>query len=164
MLILAEPNRFDQQVESTYFPPSGGGYGIRIPQHPALQPFPHDGFPNLQFYSLFEDGSEFRLEGPEGSSANIQPIIEGLRITRARRSNQISHFTVLFEAKVGSGKLLLSTLNIRRNLNEDHPEAVYLLDRFLRYVSSKAFDPHCVMAAKQFSDLVVPYVKMIHSF
>jgi hypothetical protein len=43
----------------------------------------------------------------------------------------------VFQAKAGRGKLLASGLNL---LSED-PEAVYLLDRFIRYARSPQFQP-----------------------
>lgn len=162
-LVLAERNRFDQQVGSTYFPSTGEAYGIRIPQHPALDGFPNDGFPDLHFYNLFEGASQLDLPSLRSAATSHLPIIEGLRLNRGKRSNQISRFTILTEATVGNGRLLLCTMNIHQNLNDDCPEAVYLFDRLLRYVASDRFQPKGVLSEKQFSDLAVPYERMIHS-
>jgi hypothetical protein len=154
VLLLAEPGRFGGRT--TYFPASfGGGMGLRIdPAHAALRGFPHDGFPDLQFYNLLEGGAQV-----EPVSA---PILGGLRMTRAKPDNLLSRAAFLSEARVGKGKLLLCGLNIRPNLDGTRPEAVYLLDRLLRYLASAGFNPAGEISAEHIDDIRVPYTEMIH--
>ncbi len=154
VLLLAEPGRFGGRT--TYFPASfGGGLGLRIDKaHPALHGFPHDGFPDLQFYNLLEGGSQVDL-GPA-------PIVGGLRMTRAKPDNLLSRVTFLSEARVGKGRLLLCGLSIRPNLDGTRPEAVYLLDRLLRYLVSAGFQPAAEIAGERIDEIRVPYTEMIH--
>jgi hypothetical protein len=48
-----------------------------------------------------------------------------------------NYFIYGFQARVGSGKLLLSGFS----LMADRPESIYLLDEFIRYVQSDVFTP-----------------------
>ena len=163
VLVLADQVRSDQQSPATYFPPPGGALGIKIQDHPALKGFPHDGFPDLQFYNLLEGGSQFRSEGLEDPTFSFVPVISGLNMTRERDTNALAYFALLFEAKVGAGKLLLTTLNIRQNLDDAFPEAIYLFDRLLRYAASDEFNPPGELSQEHLRDLVVPYVHRVHS-
>ncbi len=154
VLLLAEPGAFGGLT--TYFPPGpGAALGLRIdPSHPALRGFPHDGFPDLQFYNLLEGGVQLDF--------GATPILNGLRMTRATPDNRFSRVTFLSEAKVGKGKLLLCGLNIRPNLDGTKPEAIYLLDRLLRYVTSGEFQPKAEITAERIDEIRVPYTQMIH--
>jgi len=163
VLVLPDAERFDQQNRANYFPPSGSGIGINLPRHLAFGTFPHNGFADLQFFNLLDNSSQFNLEGLEGAISNLDVIADGIRTTRERPTNRIARFALLFEANVGKGKLLLCTMNIKGNLDEQYPEAISLLDQFLRYATSADFRPSATMSPKQFSDLVVPYVKMVHA-
>jgi len=156
VLLLAESGRFGGRT--TYLPSSfGGAQGLRIDtSHPALRGFPNDGFPDLQFYSLMEGSTSFVL------SPELAPIVGGLRMTRAGRDNVLSRAYFLSETKAGKGRLLFCGLNVRHNLDETSPEAVYLLDRLLRYVVSAAFQPTGNLAAEKLNEIRVPYTEMIH--
>lgn len=163
VLVLAAPNRFDQQSRANYFPPTGGAIGVRLPHHPALGKFPHDGFPDLQFFNLLENCTQFNLEGLEGPITNLDVIVDGIRSTRGKSANEISRFALLFEANVGPGRLLVSMMNVIPRLDDECPEAIFLLDQLIQYATSQKFRPTTSMSPKQFSDLVVPYVRMIHA-
>jgi hypothetical protein len=163
VLVLADQVRSDPQAPSTYFPPPGGALGIKIQEHPALRGFPHDGFPDLQFYNLLEGGSQFGSEGLENPTFSFVPIISGINMSREHDKNALGYFALLFEAMVGKGKLLLTTLNIRQNLDDAYPEAVYLLDRLLRYAASDEFNPQGELSQEHLRNLVVPYVHRVHS-
>jgi len=47
----------------------------------------------------------------------------------------------LFEAKVGAGRLLVTSLRFRGHFDEAYPEAIYLFDRLLRYATGADFAP-----------------------
>jgi hypothetical protein len=154
VLLLAEPDRFGGRT--TYFPASmGGALGLRVDKdHPTLRGFPHDGFPDLQFYNLLEGGVQVDF--------GAAPIVNGIRMTRATPDNRLSRITFLSEARVGKGKLLLCGLNIRSNLDGSKPEAAYLLDRLLRYVVSDEFQPSAEISEERIDEIRVPYTGMIH--
>lgn len=155
VLLLAEPGRFGGRT--AYFPGSGGALGLRIDTgHVSLRGFPNDGYPDLQFYNLLEGGTQFAL------SPKLPDIIGGLRMTRTNRENVLSRVTFLSEARVGKGRLLFCGLNVRPNLDETCPEALYLFDRLLRYVASAEFEPAVGLAVEVMDEIRVPYTEMIH--
>ena len=47
----------------------------------------------------------------------------------------------VFEAKVGAGRLLVTSLRFREHFDEAYPEAIYLFDRLLRYATGADFSP-----------------------
>jgi hypothetical protein len=155
VLVLAEPGRFGGRI--SYFPGTGGALGVSLPKdHALLAGFPHDGFPDLQFFNLIEGGTELAL------SRNLKPLVGGVRMTRGSPANVLSRVSLVSEARVGPGRLLLTTLNLRSNLDEAFPEAVYLLDRLLRYVTGPEFRPAVELTAEQIDEMRVPYTEMIH--
>jgi hypothetical protein len=53
----------------------------------------------------------------------------------------LSRVGYVFEAKVGSGSLLVTTLRLREHFDEAYPEVIYLFDRLLRYATGPDFAP-----------------------
>lgn len=108
-------------------------YGHLILQHPALGAFPHDGCGDLQMYALLDNRPVVLLDEVPGS---LEPIIWDLDVPwRMRRK------AFLFEARVGAGKLLVSTLNLTRANRAADPAAAWLFRQLLAYVRSPDFQP-----------------------
>jgi hypothetical protein len=99
--------------------------GTAILQHPAFGDFPHDGYLNELLFRIL--GQAIVMNDP--ALQHIDPLMVGRGID--------GYFTDVFQAKSGNGKLLASGLDLLSN----HPEAVYLLDQFIRYVRSPEFQP-----------------------
>ena len=140
VLLLAERSSFERSGESTFFPASGGALGTLISDHPALKGFPSEGFCDLQFFNLLEGAYAYPLdEWPK----EMVPIVGGIRTTAGflSKAKNLSRVGYVFEAKVGKGKLLVSTLRIRDNFDEAYPEAISLFDHLLRYATSQGFEP-----------------------
>ena len=135
------------------FPASGGAIGTVVRDHPALRGFPHEGFCDLQFYNLIEGAHSFPLDN---FPKDLHPIIGAIRTTSSFLSKQknLSRTGYVFEAKAGKGKLLVTTLRIRENFDEDYPEAMYLFDRLLRYCLSDDFAPPAALNDEQVRMLV----------
>ena len=138
--LLAGREQFERNGDATFFPASGGAQGTVLRQHPALEGFPHDGFFDLQFFNLLDGAWNFPLDRWPKSLA---PIAGSVRTTSSflSKSKALSKTGYIVEAKAGKGKLLISTLRLRENLDEAYPEAVCLFDRLLRYASGSAFQP-----------------------
>jgi hypothetical protein len=155
VVLLAEPRGFGGRA--AYFPGMGGAAGLQVDEsHPALRGFPHDGAPDLQFYNLLDGGTRFELDPA------LTPIVGGLQLTRAKPNNAITRVTFLTEARVGKGRLLFCGLSIRPHLDAGSPEAVYLLDRLLRYAAGAEFQPRGEVAVQRLNEIRVPYTEMIH--
>ena len=99
--------------------------GTAIAKHPAFGDFPHDGYLNELL---------FRILG-QTVSANYEVMhkVDPLMVNYGT-DDYLIH---VFQAKVGKGKLLASGLK----LLSTEPEAVYLLDNFIRYARSPEFQP-----------------------
>jgi beta-galactosidase len=138
--LLADRAQFERNGDSTYFPASGGAQGTILKDHPALDGFPSDGFCDLQCYSLLEGAWNFPLDRWPKS---LTPIAGGVRTTSSflSKKKDLSRTGYIFEVKSGAGRLLVTTLRLRDQLDEAYPEAVYLFDRLLRYASGPAFHP-----------------------
>lgn len=145
----------NKESKLSFFPASGGALGTVIEQHPALNGFPHEGLADLQFYSLMEHASPFELD----SLRNVRPIMGAIR-TRSSflsKSKDLSRVGYVFEARVGAGRLLVTTLRIGDLLDANHPEVVYLFDRLLRYCLSDAFQPAQEIAPELLRNAVMAY-------
>jgi beta-galactosidase len=155
VLLLARPERFGGRV--SFFTSAGGALGMDVSAtHPALKDFPHAGFPDLQFFTLLEGATRFTFDG-------AAPILTGLALARGRaEGSSLSRITLLSEGRVGAGKLLWCGLNVLGNLDGGAPEAVYLLDRLLRYVTSGEFQPSATISDEEIETTRIPYTQMIH--
>jgi beta-galactosidase len=147
----------DKQAKIGFFPASGGALGTVVRDHPALRGFPQEGFCDLHFYSLMESAAPFPLDGLR----NVTPIIDGIR-TKAgflSKTKDLSRVGYVFEAKVGTGRLLVTSLRLGAHLDDQHPEAVFLFDRLLRYCDSDEFQPRGEIPAGRLSNAVSEYLK-----
>jgi len=154
VLLLAERSLFERSSESTFFPASGGALGTLVSDHPALKGFPSEGFCDLQFFNLLDGAYAYPLdEWPK----DMVPLVGGIRTTTGflSKAKNLSRVGYVFEAKVGKGKLLVSTLRIRENFDEAYPEAISVFDHLLRYATSQGFEPRFEMAKDRLQRLQV---------
>jgi beta-galactosidase len=138
--LLGEAGQIRPRASVNFFPAAGGAFGTVVRDHPALAGFPHDGFADLQFYNLMDGAIPIPLDS---WPTDFQPIVGGVRTTTGflSKSKELSRVGYVFEARVGEGKLLVTTLRLREHLDEAYPEAVSLFDRLLRYATSAGFAP-----------------------
>lgn len=116
--------------------------------HPAVSTVPNEGWLDLNFANLLIGSRAMLLnELP----VKIQPIIRCLDVHGALR-----HKAYLFEANVGRGKLLASSLNFGSSLYKKDPAAVFLLDRLIRYASGPSFSPVANLPADYLRKRVAP--------
>ena len=113
-----------------YNPP--GTLGILCnPEHPALKEFPTEFHSNWQWWPLLRNGCAMILDDtPKG----FRPIVQV--IDNFERNHKLG---VLFECRVGTGKLLVCSCDIQAQQN--YPEARQLLSSLLHYMESEAFNP-----------------------
>ncbi|MFH1025015.1 MAG: sugar-binding domain-containing protein [Planctomycetota bacterium] len=144
------------------WPMTDGGLNINatvVKNHPLMAAFPHEGFCDYQFYHLIMDPrtkpdvySDYRdlvgvggvAFGLEGIRTRIQPII--------RVYHRKANAAYMFEARVGQGRLLATTLRLAETVNL-FPESAYLFERVLRYVTGNHFDPKTRLAPGEMSKL-----------
>jgi len=100
-------------------------------KHPALALFPTDRFANWQWKDLCENSAPM----PYDAAPGLKPIVQVIdNFTTNER------LTTLFEAKVGSGKLIVCTMNLSKGLDQ-RPAARQLLASLTSYMSSDSFAP-----------------------
>jgi hypothetical protein len=102
------------------------------PKHPALAKFPTEYHSNWQWWDLVTKSKFMILDefGPE-----FRPIVQVIDDWNTNRKLGLT-----FEAKVGEGKLLVCSIDLRSNLNQ-RPVARQMLHSLLRYMDSNAFAP-----------------------
>jgi len=103
--------------------------GTAIASHPAFGDFPHDGYVNELWFRLVDR----TVSAPDTTWPAVEPLMVG--------RGSAGYLFHVFQARVGRGKLLASGLN----LLSDQPEAQYLLDQFIRYAGSPAFQPQAAL-------------------
>jgi hypothetical protein len=102
------------------------------PKHPALAQFPTDGYTNWQWYDLLQGSRSVILDD---APPEYRPTVQ--MIDNFSRNHRLGD---IFEAKVGPGRLLVCSLNLKRNLDTS-PAARQMLHSLLAYAASDAFQP-----------------------
>ncbi|MFC1636657.1 discoidin domain-containing protein [Planctomycetota bacterium] len=102
------------------------------PKHRALRKFPTEFHSNWQWWDLVTKSKFMVLDdfGPE-----VRPIVQVIDDWNTNRK-----LGLLFEAKVGKGKLLVCSMDLRSNI-EQRPVARQMLHSLLSYMNSRAFAP-----------------------
>ncbi|GAB7258046.1 glycoside hydrolase family 2 protein [Polaribacter sp. OB-PA-B3] len=114
------------------------------PKHPALADFPTEYHSNWQWWDAMSHSNAIIFDQiPE-----INPIVRVIDDWFKNRKAAL-----LFEAKVGKGKLLFSGIDLHTNL-EERLEAKQLLYSLENYVSSDAFNPKIDLKEKQLKQML----------
>jgi len=117
------------------------------PKHPALSGFPTDDHTNWQWWYLLgpeRAGAMILDQLPSGLKPIVQVIDDWFT---ARRLG------LIFEAKVGKGKLLVSSIDLETGL-EGNLVARQLRSSLLNYAASDRFDPKTEVTVEQLKSLV----------
>jgi hypothetical protein len=153
VVLLAEQGALAHPGGFSFWPQWIRSTGTVIEEHPALAPFPHGGFCDLQFVRLFEGGLETLPMTDKRSLAceKFVPIAWGLcqdydpdrRLDWADTRNRWKIFRhgILCEGRVGGGRLVICCLRVLRGIQRQRPEAGYLLDCLIDYALSPRFAP-----------------------
>lgn len=116
-----------------HFPNQPGTMGILCnPAHPALADFPTEMHSNWQWWDICKHATTMELDSLKN---NMQPIIRMVDNFYKNRN-----LGLVFEAKVGSGKLLMCSADLMKNL-DSRPVSRQLRYSLLKYMESSAFQP-----------------------
>ncbi|CAI6086498.1 glycoside hydrolase family 2 TIM barrel-domain containing protein [Cohnella sp. JJ-181] len=162
LLLAGEPELYDA-VTTKYLPvfwnylmfseQAGGTMGAIVRDHPALGGFPHEGASDWHWYHLLNGTPAICLDAAPG----IRPIVEIVdNFNRAKR------LAAVFEARVGAGRLLVSTLAWRTPADFKRPESAYLFAEMLNYALGDRFEPETTLTVGQVLGMV--RLRGIHSF
>ena len=106
-----------------------------------LRDFPHSGFCSWQFRDMMKDSHTAALDMPDTEFAPIIEIASSYK--NARRE------AMVFEYKIGEGRLLVSTLN----LTDADAGARWLKARMIEYVSGEEFAPRVSLTPTRLASL-----------
>ncbi len=115
------------------------------PDHPALADFPTDFHSHWQWQDLLDRSKPLVLSEVAGDvTPLVQPIDDW---------NDARKLAVLLEARVGSGRLMLCTMDLLTDLDA-RPVARQLRYSLLRYAGSDRFDPQTELSPEQLRRLL----------
>lgn len=111
--------------------------------HPVFENFPTGIFGDWQWYDLISNSRSILLEG---APASLKPMVQAIpTIDLGDRMG------TLFEAKVGKGKLVVSSIDL---LGNESPAAKQLLYSIKEYMVSDKFDPQAELDAEYVRELL----------
>ncbi|MFZ2405029.1 MAG: discoidin domain-containing protein, partial [Methylobacter sp.] len=106
-------------------------------KHPALAQFPTEYFQDWQWHEIVTSASGIVLDGlPRDLQPIVQPIVDW---------NTNRKLGLIFECKVGKGKLLVCSADLSKDL-EQRPAARQLRSSLLAYAASDDFNPKVEVA------------------
>lgn len=115
------------------------------PKHPALADFPTEYYCNYQWRDAMSHSNAISLES---FSSGIKPIVRVIDDWVTNRQ-----LALVFEAKVGKGKILISGINLTNDL-EKRPEAQQLLFSLRKYMASERFAPVATLKVEEIKGLL----------
>ena len=117
---------------------ANGHLATAVSEHTLMEDFPHDGYCGWQFREMMNGGKAVVLDLPKVPFA---PIIEiATSYKNAKRE------ALLFEYRIGKGKLLVCSLNF----TEEDPGAEWLKSRLVSYVANEEFEPEVELNFREF--------------
>ena len=165
VLLLPEPARLTNSVEGFFasdfwccpmfraicegakVPLAPGTLGILCdPAHPAFAQFPTEFHSNYQWWPILMNSRAVILDETPASYRAIVQVIDNFE-----RNHKLG---LLFETKVGPGRLLVCTADLEGH--KDEPEPRQLLASLLAYAGSAQFNPTGEIPPEQFKELVPP--------
>jgi len=114
------------------------------PNHPALAGFPTEYHSNWQWWDAMSHSGAINLSKLSG---DIKPIVRVIDDWFKNRP-----LALVFEVKVGKGKLLVSGIDFQTDLAK-RPEAQQLLYSLKSYMVSNSFNPVVELTSEQISQL-----------
>ncbi len=133
-VLLTDDREVFPQIDARFKPAWWKGdendhsFGNMFSKHPALKEFPTDGYGDLQTFALLDRRPVVVLDQVPG---HIEPIVWCLDLPW-----RMARKAYLFEARVGKGRLVVSTMNLSQD-----PASQWMFSALTRYVASDACKP-----------------------
>ncbi|NQU55334.1 MAG: beta-galactosidase [Bacteroidetes bacterium] len=115
------------------------------PEHPALELFPTEYHSNWQWWDAMSHSDAIKLND---FPVELKPIV---RIIDDWVTNR--QLALLFEAKVGKGKILISGVDLVNDL-ENRLEAIQLKASLLNYMKGDLFNPNTELSSNQIKNIL----------
>ncbi len=110
------------------------------PDHPALARFPTEYHSNWQWWDLVTNAQVMILDG---QPPELRPVVQVIDDWFTNR-----RLGLVFEARVGRGRLLVSSIDLKDQLDQ-RPVARQMLHSLLRYAAGDGFKPKCALSAAE---------------
>ncbi len=117
------------------------------PKEPALAEFPTDDHTNWQWWYLIHGAGAMILDDLPG---NLLPTVRVIDDWVTNRK-----LALLFEAKLGAGRLMVCSMDLKQDL-EQNPVARQMLHSLLDYMASARFNPQVRVTPDQVRSLMTP--------
>ena len=129
--------KFSTAFWSTYDKTQPGTMGLLLnPEHSLFEAFPTDYHSDYQWWAMARYGRPMNLETlTDKNGKKVKPIIKVLD-----GFEKLENLGLLYEIKVGSGKVVVSSMNLD-NLKYEYIEAQALRDAIIKYMKSDDFNP-----------------------
>jgi len=114
------------------------------PAHPALAEFPTEYHSNWQWWDAMHHGQAMNLAKID---AKIKPVVRVIDDWVTNRP-----LALVFEAKVGNGKILVSSIDFMTDL-QTRPEAQQLLFSLKKYMAGSGFNPAIEISSEKLKSL-----------
>lgn len=114
------------------------------PEHPALAAFPTECYSDYQWWDIVSEADAMILDD---FPAEFRPVVHLIDDWFTNRK-----LGILFEAKVGNGKLMVCSADLLNNLDK-RPAAAQLKQSILAYMASDAFTPPYTISVDLVKDL-----------
>ena len=115
------------------------------PNHPALTHFPTDFHADFQWHDLMMQSKPIIMDGLD---PNLKPIVQPIDDW-----NTCRRLGLVFEAKVGKGRLLLTSIDLSNDI-QNRPVARQMRRSLMHYMAGEAFSPAHTLSVAQLNALV----------
>jgi hypothetical protein len=102
------------------------------PKHPALSSFPNEGYSDFQWWDIVSNCDAMIMND---FPADFRPVVHLIDDWFTNR-----RLGILFEAKVGNGKLMVCSVDLQNDLSR-RPATAQFRQSILEYMSSPRFNP-----------------------
>jgi len=102
------------------------------PKHPALASFPNEGYSDCQWWDIVSECDAMIMDD---FPADFRPVVHLIDDWFTNRK-----LGILFEAKVGNGKLIVCSVDLQKDIHR-RPAAAQLRQSILEYMASDRFNP-----------------------
>lgn len=123
--------------------------------HPLFRHFPTDNWTDLQWWELVNRAQCMMTDHIPGEFNSIVQPIDTWFLSR--------RLSTLFEARVGEGRLIMTSLDLRSRLN-DRPVARELMQALMTYMQSNDFRPSQTITVEQIETIYTQPTPAVDSF
>lgn len=123
--------------------------------HPLFRHFPTDNWTDLQWWELVNRAQCMMTDHIPGEFSSIVQPIDTWFLSR--------RLSTLFEARVGEGRLIMTSLDLRSRLN-DRPVARELMQAIMTYMQSEDFRPSQTVTVEQIETIYNRPTPAVNSF